>query len=647
MLETHSTEGASGPLATWSPYRATSSASVGQVATRLGRSWPSPNAYEPPVPRLSCLPFRRSSRATGGGTVEWRQYWDSRPPRPQPSRRQISDHVYTVAAASAERVSRILQPFPGALEHLIAHLAAEHKGATDAPATIEGFLDVLLPEPRTSRGDAPKRHVRALFGLDRLEGVIRPDVAAVATKLGVSRQALYVSLGRLRDQWKETQAAHVHAAAAGVMAVLRSVGGASSLDALASALPATLPHEAGKADGGEALVRAKALLRILMEVGPSLEPTPLRLLQGRVGGVPWVGETQAHLDAARALGEEASRLAKAEPLPSSEEARKALSKAANSTPLAELPADRMLSLAADASTDAALSARLELYPRAMPPERALRLTAGALPAEISPEDAQKTVSARYREATPLPERTPLDALMEDIGYAYDEEKARYVRRGLAPSVNATLAISARRATTHSHRVQVDESIVDAELFDQGIRDAVDRRGFRVLDVDQPWAEPAAKELSHRLQVPVRSLDRDLLAVAEAVMREKRISKAAVFVADRAGPTGPHWRKVLELMNEAAGRLATTLLGEDRPLILAHPGILARYGLEGFLSTLISASDGDRAPPIFLVNPVWQQQGGPPPIDDVDRTLPIPTGRASRRVIVPASWIQNKDRGGVA
>ncbi len=555
--------------------------------------------------------------------------------------------VHVVAATGADRVARILAPFPGAADHLKAYLSAEHKAATDSPATIEGFLDVLLPPPRTARGDAPKRHVRALFGLDRVEGAAADEPAAIAAAFDVTRQALYVSLARLRTQWKDEHADQLRAAAEGVLAVLRSAGSVSSLDALARALPSALPHEPGQGEGEAAHLRAKALVRIVAEAGPTLAPNAIAIAQARIGGTPWIGESQAHLDAARDLGGAASALACRDPLPSSDEVRHELVHEAAATPLSALPADRLLALAAEASVDAALSARLEIYPRAMSPERALRLSSGALPAEVTPEDVRRIVAARYREAGPIPDRPPLDALMDDAGYAFDASRGRYARKGIAASPDATLALSTRRQTVHLQRSHADASIVDAELFDQGVRDAVQAKAFRVLDVDQPWAEPAAAELAHRLKVAVRSLDSELLSAAEAVMRENRVTKAAVLAADRAGPAGPHWRKVVELMKEAANRVAGSILAERDPVVLTHPGILARYGLEGFLSTLVDAADSDRAPPIFLLNPAWQQEGGPPPIDDVDRTLQIPAGRASRRVTVPAAWIQNKDRGGVA
>ncbi|MCM2333157.1 MAG: protein kinase [Anaeromyxobacteraceae bacterium] len=555
------------------------------------------------------------------------------------------ERVHAVAAAGAERVVRLLAPFPGAADHLRAYLAAEHKGATDSPATIEGFLDVLLPAVRSARGDAAKKHVRALLGLDPVEGASPGDTTALAGKLGVTRQALYVSLGRLRLTWKEKQAEQIRAAAQPIQEILRAEGGAGSFDALAAALPGVMPHEPGLADGEGALLRAKALLRIVAEAGPTLEPEPLRLAQARIAGTNWLGESQSRLETVHELGEAASKLAQRDPLPSSDEVRRDLVQLAAASPLAALPADRLLALAAEASGDAALSARLELYPRGMPAERALRLSAGALAAEVTAADVRRTVEARYAAAAKLPERPKLDALMDEVQYAFDATKGRYQRKGISSAPDATKALSTRRATIHLQRTEADPHAVDAELFDQGIRDAVQSRAFRVLDVDQPWAEPAAAELSHRLRVPARSLDKELLAIADAVMREKRVAKQAVLAADRVGPTGPHWRKVTELMRDAADRLATSLLAEPGPVVLTHPGILARYALSGFLDRIDKATAEDQAPAFFLINPTWQQAGGPPPIDDVDQTLPIPAGRASRRVTVPAAWIQNKDRGG--
>lgn len=117
-----------------------------------------------------------------------------------------------------------------------------------------------------------------------------------------------------------------------------------------------------------------------------------------MGQALWAGLGSERLQAARALGELATALAEQDPLAASAEVERQLAAAVAGTPLAALHPERLLSLAAEASPVAARSARLELYPRGMPAERALRLCAGALGAEIASEDVVRLVATRYPEA---------------------------------------------------------------------------------------------------------------------------------------------------------------------------------------------------------------------------------------------------------
>ena len=101
---------------------------------------------------------------------------------------------------------------------------------------------------------------------------------------------------------------------------------------------------------------ATALVRVALELRPNSPATWRRL-----GSTPWLARDPEVLDALAALAETADKLAVTEPLPSSEAVRSKLAEVAEGTPLATLPADQRLTLAARASTNAAASARLELY----------------------------------------------------------------------------------------------------------------------------------------------------------------------------------------------------------------------------------------------------------------------------------------------
>lgn len=554
--------------------------------------------------------------------------------------------LHAVAAAAKDRVERLLGRFQGAREALAAHLEVAQKEATGAPATAEGFLELFLPAPRGRRGEAWVKQVRALYGLDALPGAAAGDARAIAAVLGVTRAAIYVSLGRGREKWR-ARTEQLAALRDLVAQAVQGLGGAASLERVAEALPAVLPHEAGQETGPAARACAEALVRICVETADPEDPAAedgSALALGLVASAPWVGLTAAHLQAARALGVAAAELARQDPLASAAEVERHLSATARQTPFAELSAERLASLAAEASGAAARSARLELYPAGMPAGRALRLCAGALGAEIAPDEVVRLVAARYPRAEPLPRRPALDALLAELRLGWNEERGRYVRADLAQPPSRTEALSSRKATVVAppRRDRPPEAL-EAEQFDQTLRLAVERRLFKVLDVNRAYAEDAALQLQTRLGAEPRSLERLLLEAAWAEMEEQGVDEQVVLEADREGPKGAAWLNLRQLMKLAGERVAPRILAEAGPVILKDPGVVARYQLDELLAALVAAAQDDRAPAILILNPVVDGDGAQP-IDAVTGPLAIPTTAPAQRLHVPASWIQNRHRG---
>lgn len=232
--------------------------------------------------------------------------------------------VTRLVAAPKERVERILGRFPGAREAIEAFLTAPVK--VGVPATIEDWLDALVPTPR-QRGDTYLKHVRLLLGLDALAGGAVTEAAALARKLKVTPAAIYISLGKARESWREHP--HLTVVHEAVCAALESVGGVAAVSKVAEVLPSFLPHAAGYGETAADHRAAAAVVRIVGETGRN---TGLARLRGEL----WLGLTSEHQDAARRLGVCADEIAVREPLPSSEEVREALAAVARDTPLAAL-----------------------------------------------------------------------------------------------------------------------------------------------------------------------------------------------------------------------------------------------------------------------------------------------------------------------
>jgi serine/threonine protein kinase len=315
------------------------------------------------------------------------------------------------ALAHAARIEKLLgRPRAEALRERLVALAA----AEPTPGSLGDWARELIG--RASQNEANKR-LRVLVGLDPLPDE-RPDaglpaartVSEVAGAFGIDPAQIHSSLQFLRSRrWADSAAS-----------ISLTEALSSALDALAPAAPLLDVAKAlanARTDGSptdDDLRTAAALVRVALELRPS-PPAAWR----RIGSTPWVARDPEVLDALAALAETADDLAVTEPLPSSEVVRSKLAEVADGTPLATLPADQRLTLAARASTNAAASARLELYPRGMDATRALALSLAALSgAGLTPDTVKKRVVARYPEAAPLPDRPALDTLLAPHGLVF-------------------------------------------------------------------------------------------------------------------------------------------------------------------------------------------------------------------------------------
>jgi serine/threonine protein kinase len=552
-----------------------------------------------------------------------------------------------VAAASPVRIAHIVGDRPVSVETVhtaLAKLALGGGTADDVPATLAAWVELLLPAQ--GRGKSRLLYVRELFGLDLVQGERLTEASLLAKKHGISRQAVSIQLSRARQHWSgfpRLQVLHelVHGA-------LASLGGVASVASVAAALEVAVPAGplAEGAAPDQATRLAEALVRVVVE-------TSERIVVGVVGAVGaarglWIAPSHDHLRIARDLGEEADALAAREPLPASEEARKALVDFVKDTALDALPPERLVSLAAEASRTAAKSARLELYPRGMAASRALKLSAGAMAhPELEPDDILKAVAARYPEAERPPPRPALDALVKPLGLEWSEEKRVYTRPGALPTSTLHTKVPPRALPTHhgSRRPTRDPLVQEAREFEERLRLAASRKLFRVLEVNCAFADEAAKRLSRELGVDEVSLDRRILHEATVVAREWEIPDATVLSdADRAGPSGPDWPNLRDLMRESADRVVREIVAKNESVLLTQPGLLGRYRLDGFLTTLLEATQRDDGPAVFLLVPAYAD-AGPAPIDAIPEPMPIPQSSPAQRLRVPESWIENRHRAG--
>ncbi|MEO3842154.1 BREX system serine/threonine kinase PglW [Streptomyces sp. B22F1] len=520
------------------------------------------------------------------------------------------------------------QPSPSPQERTLPEARIEHiVGLGPDVQDIDHLLARIVP-PAAGRKKRLHEVAVHLLRAPGADGTL-PDLPVwplqkdAAQAVGFADQSTFSrELKKLRKLWAEDEGLlEVRAA---VLEQLRTLGRVASVDALAGWLLGTRGYSLGDPEVRRAA--AFAVLRALIEreqqlsVGdgafqhfaPYKATDPVR----RAGFLalevdpdneadgPDTPAAPALLSYVKRLGDAADRLAGRDSLPGS------------STVLAELSAVRLpegdfswddrrvATLAAQASQNAALSPRLEIYPRDLGLIRALRLTQAGLvrvlpglPEKQQPGLPLREVLERVNDRFPAlaalagmkdrPEEL-LKALREagfDLKYAAD--KKAFLPRKFEAVLSYTSAFSGSGSGTGG---PLDPESA-AALADAQLAGAARRDGFRVLTVRARSAPAVGREL--RRQYGARAVSvtelflkglRGELTPGRAMPAWEVVVRADVLPAGQR-PTGftnlvgAVWQAVqgvLEAELAASAPAPTSGDGRDAPVLLADAAVFARY-----------------------------------------------------------------------
>jgi serine/threonine protein kinase len=541
-----------------------------------------------------------------------------------------------LAQAPSTHVASLAHKHAFDVEAVRKVLAAENERANQRarPTTLEGWIEATLPK---KKGRKDRHLVRALYGLDApFENRLDVTVRELAAKEDKTTAAVYIALGKAREDWSE------HAALPELRdqltRLVEALGGAAPLALLGEELARTVPHGS---DAAPDLLRAMAaaLFRVVLEVDKEV-PTGLRLVRLH-DREPWVFLSDEHARVTRLLGARADELAGRSTLVSTGEVRRAFAEIVADTPLSLSKEERLFELAAAASETAACSARLEIYPRGLDPQRAVELCAATFKGGVTDADVSARIQVRYPAAAPLPPRPELDRLLEPLGFKWDEASARYVRPGEAEATTLQTRLSSlgRNPTALPSQARaMDPEAIDARQFDEKLKHALEMNAFRLVGVTADRARDASLALASRLGADLVALDVELAKEVALQMKKANISSDdVVYAADREGPDGPHWSKLLKLVHAAADALATRLLPPVRPLLLVQPGPIARYGLTDLVQKIVLAGASRESPAIILLVPAHDTGGLP----RIDGTMPVTGILPGQAMWVSRAWLSNR------
>jgi hypothetical protein len=356
------------------------------------------------------------------------------------------------------------------------------------------------------------------------------------------------------------------------------------------------------------------------------------------------------------LAQTADAIAREDPLPSAARTLQRL----YDVPAPQIPSgctaptsERLLRLAVAGSAGAALSPRQEIYPRGMSPERALRLGLGALtglaPGDaITAEEVRQRIAARYPEALPLPDHPELEGMLQGAGLdlLWDATTNCYRRRGATLPISSTGASSlpSRLATAPGGRRPKDNTeAADATNFEERLESALRHRQFLVLTARPSLLNRCEADLlAHFPTLQRISLDALFLKHLHALAGQEGIDWPVVLDADTVAGS-EDWQYLQVLVRRAVPLIRDDLLASSRPVLLVHPGLLARYSQMSMIEQIRDqVGKRGKCPGLWLLVPGDEQQTMP----TLDGQA-IPLLGAGQHVAVPLPWLRNMHRGAAA
>ena len=524
-----------------------------------------------------------------------------------------------------------------------------------ANASVDELLRQLLPAGRTEQSRRDTDLLAALLGLrDDGPAGTWPSQSDVARTLDITPVAVSHAVTRARQRWSKISA--LTRLRHDIVEILEAHGNVMTRRELAGAIlvrRGSVQEEPLRSRYAGTCVRAA----VEIERHLAMPRWIVRRVDGPAGmllardaiddrGEPRI-DGQKLADFAQRLGRTADELATADPLLSPARVIDTLQAVAPPAGAARPAPNRLLALATAVSQSAALSSRLELYPRGMAADRALRLALGALAGArtLTPEEIRRRVAGRYPDAARLPERPDLDALLRDAGSelrwksdaaggqgAYRAPLRQFVTIASATSYTCVAGGASRGAETQSAGWD------DTDAFDQRLRRALENRAFLALTVSPRQLADAEHALVSAFAIDARSADELLIRHMQAAGREAGADWRVVLRADRGPHGGSDWATLMRLVgHRALPRVRAELAAAQRPVLLTNLGLLARYDQMTFLDGLRDSAGRPGGPPgVWLLVPCDVQETRPM-IDG----QPVPVFTAAQWARIPSAWLATR------
>jgi serine/threonine protein kinase len=510
-----------------------------------------------------------------------------------------------------------------------------------AASTAEAFsLDALFRDVASVGGksqSSSKDAIMAYLGIseDQHSGVW-PSQSDLARTFDVTRARIGQVVAKARELWRRKP--FLTQIRDDINDILDAAGGVMGMHDVAAAI---LAARGSVADEPLRTRRAIAVVRAAVEAERGNRDS--RFSDSRVGDCVLITQASEMVRYAEKLGAIADDLANQDPLVAPDRAVQRL----RGAPLPEgqigVRSDGdLLKLAVYLSSGAALSSRMEIYPKGMSALRSLRLAAGALSgsSELTVNAIRERVKGRYPESADLPDRPALDGLLDEVGLEMDwipdsaEGQGAYRFR---KSSQYTLS-SGTYGTLGDHVETAPlppENEAEVRLFERKLVSAETEGAFLVLSVAPHELPRAEQVLRKKFPLELRNLDRLAISQLKAKAAEKRIKWDVVMRADQADRNSRDWGNLAALFRMCIPDVENRLAQSDKTLLLTCPGLLARYDQMSLLERLRDriGVQGGALHGLWLLLPE-ESAGALPTIAG----KPVPVIGSGQHARIPRAWL---------
>jgi serine/threonine protein kinase len=465
------------------------------------------------------------------------------------------------------------------------------------------------------------------------------DQREIAQRTGMTEDDVAAHLNRLRARWVKSVPA-LTPVRDDVVAVLADHGRILDWRQLAAGLLARRGSELG--DSHARLALAAICVRAAVETEERRDNP--RMVARRTGDrvlIALTGAGEEDLDPAaddlfayaELLGEQADALAARDPLPGVTEIKQTLRDVDTADHATRLSDTDLVLLAAAASEKTAATARLELYPRDLSPERALKISqAGSFLGDASDVELTRRVRARFPELTSPPKPEDVPRLLRNIGY--DTKRGT---DGLLHALSATY-LSGRSGGTQARGVGRTSSQSGADADSHAwlrLEEARRRGGFVAVKARISEATNAFELIAAMEGVTAVNVTAEFVRILrEIIEAEGRPRWEIVLQADSEAAAPAAKVGFARLLDTTWSRLDAHVraIGNSGIVLLHDATPLARYhGGDGLLAKLAVAArqSGEQPHGLWLLCPM-QNPKDPPHLDD--KTVGVIPGDAEQLVV---------------